>query len=108
MASAHHADRARKAEAERDALAQRLQSLEELLSRSMQDVEDMWREKYSALKESHKELLKLKGEMEQKIEQMVIHETEAERQHKELSERCRALKDTVTLTHQSEQRALSS
>ena len=100
-----NADRARKAEAEGDELAQ---SLEEELSQSMQDVEDLWREKHSALEESHKELLKLKGEMEQKIEQMGIHETEAERQHKELRERFRALKDTVTLHHQAQQRALSS
>ena len=40
-----NADRARKAEAERDALAQRLQGIEEDLSQSMQDVEDLWREK---------------------------------------------------------------
>ena len=63
-----NADRARKAEAERDELAQCLQSLEEELSRSMQDVEDMWREKYSTREESHKELWKFNGEMEQKID----------------------------------------
>ena len=103
-----NADRARKAEAERDALAQRLQGIEEDLSQSMQDVEDLWREKYSALEESHKELLKLKAEMEQKIDLMVIHETEAERQYKELGERCRALKDSLTLANQAEQRAVSS
>ena len=81
-----NADRAKKAEADRDELAQRLQCLEEELSQSMQEVEDQWREKYSSLEESHKELLKLKGEMAQKVEHMEIHETEAERQHKELSE----------------------
>ena len=103
-----NADRARKAEAERDALAKRLQGIEEDLSQSMQDVKDMWREKYSALEESHKELVKLKAEMEQKIDLMVIHETEAERQYKELGERCRALRDSLTLANQAEQRAVSS
>ena len=99
-----NADRARKAEAERDELAQGLQHPEEELSQSMQDVEDQWRKKYSALEESHKEMLKLKGEMSQKIERMEIHKM----QHKELSEQCQAFKDSVTLHYQAEQRALSS
>ena len=103
-----NADRARKAEAERDALAQRIQGIKEDLSQSMQDVEDLWREKYSALEESHKELLKMKAEMEQKIDLMMVHETEVERQYKELSERCRAQRDSLTLANQSEQRAVSS
>ena len=103
-----NADRARKAEAERDALAQRLQSIEEDLSQSMQDVEDMWREKYSALEENHKELLKMKAEMEQKIDLRTVHETGAEKQYKGLGERCRALRDSLTLANQAEQRAVSS
>ena len=103
-----NADRARKAEAERDALAQRIQGIEEDLSQSMQDVEDLWREKYSALEESHKESLKTKAEMEQKIDLMTVHETEIERQYKELSERCRAQRDSLTLANQAEQRAVSA
>ena len=102
-----NADRARKAEAERDALAQRVQSVEEELLQSMQDVEDLWREKYSALEESHKVSLKTKAEMEQKIDLMMLHETEIERQYKELSDRCRAQKDSLTLAHQAEQRAVA-
>ena len=103
-----NADRARKAEAERDALAQRIQGIEEDLSQWMQDVEDLWRERYSALEESHKESLKTKAEMEQKIDLMTVHETEIERQYKELSERCRAQRDSLTLANQAEQRAVSS
>ena len=103
-----NADRARRAEAERDALAQLIQGIEEDLSQSMQDVEDLWREKYSALEESHKELLKMKAEMEQKIDLMTVHETEIERQYKELRERCRAQRDSLTQANQSEQRAVSS
>ena len=103
-----NADRARKAEAERNVLAQCLQSIEEDLSQSMQDVEDMWREKYSALEENNKELLKMKAEMEQKIDLMTVHETGAEKQYKELGERCRALRDSLTLANQDEQRAVSS
>ena len=103
-----NADRARKAEAERDALAQRIQGIEEDLSQSMQDVEDLWREKYSALEESHKASLKTKAEMEQKIDLMMLHETEIERQYKELSDRCRAQKDSLTLANQAEQRAVSA
>ena len=103
-----NADRARKAEAERDALAQRIQGIEEELSQSMQDVEDLWREKYSALEESHKVTLKTKAEMEQKIDLMMLHETEIERQYKELSDRCRAQRDSLTLANQAEQRAVSS
>ena len=102
-----NADRARKAEAERDALAQRVQGIEEELSQSMQDVEDLWREKYSALEESHKVLLKTKAEMEQKIDLMMLHETEIERQYKELSDRCRAQRDSLTLANQAEQRAVA-
>ena len=101
-------DRVRKAEKERDELAQRLQTLEEELSQSMQDVEDMWREKYSALEERHKEMLKRKAEMEPKIVLMETHEVAAEQQYKELSERCGALKATVTIAHQSEQQAVAS
>ena len=74
----------------------------------MQDVEDQWREKYSTLEESHKETLRLKGEMSQILERLETHEAIAESQHKELSQRCRALKDTVTLHYQAKQRALSS
>ena len=103
-----NADRARKAEAERDALAQRIQGIEEELSQSMQDVEDLWREKYSALEESHKASLKTKAEMEQKIDLMMLHETEIERQYKELSDRCRAQRDSLTLANQAEQRAVSA
>ena len=103
-----NADRARKAEAERDALAQRIQGIEEDLSQSMQDVEDLWRENYSALEESHKASLKTKAEMEQKIDLMTLHETEIERQYKELSDRCRAQRDSLTLANQAEQRAVSA
>ena len=103
-----NADRARKAEAERDALAQRIQGIEEDLSQSMQDVEDLWREKYSALEESHKASLKTKAEMEQKIDLMTVHKTEIERQYKELSDRCRAQRDPLTLANQAEQRAVSA
>ena len=73
----------------------------------MQDVEDLWREKYSALEESHKVSLKTKAEMEQKIDLMTLHETELEQQYRELSDRCRAQKDSLTLAHQSEQRAVA-
>ena len=103
-----NADRARQAEKERVELAQRLQRLEEELSRCMQDVEDQWREKYSALGERHKEMLKLKGDMSQKLERLETQEAIAEKQHQELSQQCRALNDTVTLHSQAEQRALSS
>ena len=72
----------------------------------MQDVEDQWREKYSALEENHKEMLKLKGQMTQKIERLEIHKVAAEKQHKEMSERCKVLKDSVTLHYQTKQRAL--
>ena len=91
-----NADRARKAEVERDESTQCLQRLVEELSQSMQDVEDQWQENYSALEESHKEMLKLKGEAQEVI-------AERERQHKKLSQRCRALKDSVTLHYQAEQ-----
>ena len=74
----------------------------------MQDVEDLWREKYSALEESHKASLKTKAEMEQKIDLMTVHETEIERQYKELSDRCRAQRDSLTLANQAEQRAVSA
>ena len=94
-------DRAKRAEAERDELAQRIQSVEAELLQSMQDVEDLWREKYSALEESHKVSLKTKAEMEQKIDLMTLHETELERQYRELSDRCRAQKDSLLLAHQS-------
>ena len=100
-------DRAKRAEAERDELAQRIQSVEAELLQSMQDVEDLWREKYSALEESHKVSLKTKAEMEQKIDLMTLHETELERQYRELSDRCRAQKDSLLLAHQSEQRAVA-
>ena len=73
----------------------------------MQDVEDLWREKYSALEESHKVSLKTKAEMEQKINLMMLHETEIERQYKELSDRCRAQRDSLTLANQAEQRAVA-
>ena len=46
--------------------------------------------------------------MEQKIELMETHEVAAKRQYKELSERCGALKATVTIAHQSEQQAVAS
>ena len=85
----------------------RIQSVEEELLQSMQDVEDLWREKYSALEESHKVSLKTKAEMEQKIDLMTLHETELERQYRELSDSCRAQKDSLTLAHQSEQRAVA-
>ena len=74
----------------------------------MQDEEDQGREKYSALEENHKMMLQLKQEMAQKIELMEMHETSAKKQYKELTERCRALKDSVTLYYRAEQRALSS
>ena len=46
--------------------------------------------------------------MEQKIDLMTVHETEIERQYKELSDRCRAQRDSLTLANQAEQRAVSA
>ena len=38
---------------------------------------------------------------------MMLHETEIERQYKELSDRCRAQRDSLTLANQAEQRAVA-
>ena len=65
------------------------------------------RTRRNSLEESHKVSLKTKAEMEQKIDLMTLHETELERQYRELSDRCRAQKDSLLLAHQSEQRAVA-